>query len=240
VSAAVGADDIARRRDTILETLARAAERAGRRAADVALMAVTKTQTADTVRSAARAGIRLFGENRVQEGTAKIEALGSEFAGLSWRLIGPLQSNKAKSALQWFAAVETLDRERLATRLEALLAEGWPDRVLPVLLEVNVGGEASKSGVSPEEAPRLLDAALACPHLEVRGLMAVPPFDDDPEKSRPHFRRLAALRERLAARAGRPLPELSMGMSHDFAVAAEEGSTEVRVGTALFGPREAA
>jgi len=124
--------------------------------------------------------------------------------------------------------------------LEALLAETWPGRVLPVLLEVNVGAEASKSGVSPEEAPRLLDAALACPHLEVRGLMTVPPFDDDPEKSRPHFRRLAALRERLAVQAGRPLPELSMGMSHDFAVAAEEGSTEVRIGTALFGPREAA
>jgi len=240
VSAAVGADEIARRRDGALETIARAAERAGRRAADVALMAVTKTQSADTVRNAARAGISLFGENRVQEGTAKIEALGSEFPGISWRLIGPLQSNKAKSALQWFAAVETLDRERLATRLEALLAETWPGRVLPVLLEVNVGAEASKSGVSPEETPRLLQVALACPHLEVRGLMAVPPYDEDPEKSRSHFRRLAALRETLADEAGRPLPELSMGMSHDFAVAVEEGSTEVRIGTALFGPREAA
>lgn len=239
MTAAVSAEEIAARRNRALETIARAAERAGRRAGDVALMAVTKTQTADTVRAAARAGFTLFGENRVQEATAKVEAVRGEFPSISWRLIGPLQTNKAKTALQWFTAVETLDRERLASRLEALLAEDWPDRVLPVLLEVNVGGEASKSGVSPEEASRLLDTALACPHLEVRGLMAVPPFEEDPERSRPHFRRLAALRDRLAAGSGRPLPELSMGMSHDYAVAVEEGSTEVRIGTALFGPRTA-
>jgi hypothetical protein len=239
MNAAVSAEDIAARRARILDTLARAANRAGRRPEDVALMAVTKTQSADTVRNAARAGIVLFGENRVQEGTAKIETLGSEFSGVSWRLIGPLQSNKAKSALQWFSALETLDRERLATRLEGILAEAWPARKLPVLLEVNLGGEASKSGVPPEEAPRLLESALGCPHLEVRGLMAVPPWDEDPEKSRPHFRGLAALRDRLSADFRRPLPELSMGMSHDFAVAVEEGSTEVRIGTALFGPRPA-
>ena len=240
MSAALSADEIGRRRERALETIARAAERAGRRPADVALMAVTKTQSVDTVREAIRAGLTLFGENRVQEGTAKIEALRTGFPEASWRLIGPLQTNKARTALHWFTAVETLDRERLATRLETLLAEGWPDRVMPVLLEVNLGGEASKSGVTPDEAPRLLDAALACPHLEVRGLMAVPPFDADPERSRPHFHRLAALRDRLAAGSGRPLPELSMGMSHDFAVAVEEGSTEVRIGTSLFGPRSAA
>jgi len=239
MSGGVAAEDIAARRARALETIAQAAERAGRRAGDVALMAVTKTQSADTVRNAVRAGLVLFGENRVQEGTAKIEALGTGFPSISWRLIGPLQSNKAKSALQWFSALETLDRERLATRLEAILAEAWPDRKLPVLLEVNVGGEASKSGISPEDAPRLLEAALACPHLDVRGLMAVPPYDEDPGKSRPHFRTLSTLRDRLAADFGRPLPELSMGMSHDFAVAVEEGSTEVRIGTALFGPRPA-
>ncbi len=240
MSGTVSLEQIAARRRRALETIARAADRAGRRPADVALMAVTKTRTVETVRNAARAGIALFGENRVQEGAAKIEALGSEFPGISWRLIGPLQTNKAKSALQWFAAVETLDRERLASRLEAVLSEARPERVLPVLIEVNLGGEASKSGVSPEGAAALYEVALACPHLEVRGLMAVPPFDEDPERSRPYFRRLAALRERLAADFGRPLPELSMGMSHDFAVAVEEGSTEVRIGTALFGPREAA
>ena len=108
---------------------------------------------------------------------------------------------------------------------------------LPVLLELNLGGEASKAGIPPEEAERLLEVALACPHLEVRGVMAVPPYDPDPEQSRPYFRRLAGIRDSLARRFGRPLPELSMGMSHDFAVAVEEGATEVRIGTALFGPR---
>jgi len=232
--------EIARRRARILEAIAGAASKSGRRPGDVALMAVTKGHGPGVVREAARAGHTLFGENRVQEGAAKIAALGSEFPGLSWRLIGPLQTNKAKSALQWFAAVESLDRERLAVRLESLLAGDAGGRILPVLLEVNLGGEASKSGAAPDAVPSLYEAALACPHLEVRGLMAVPPYDDDPEKSRPHFRRLFALRESLAARFGRPLPELSMGMSHDFAVAVEEGATEVRVGTALFGARGAA
>jgi PLP dependent protein len=233
-------EQIAERRTRILDEIARAAERAGRLAQDVALMAVTKGHGADTVRAAARAGFTLFGENRVQEGTAKIAALGPEFSGLTWRLIGPLQTNKAKSALQWFAGVESLDRERLAARLEALLAEPSGDRVLPVLLEINLGGETSKSGAAPSEAARLYEAALACPHLDVRGVMAVPPYDADPEASRPHFRRLVRLRDRLAADFRRPLPEISMGMSHDFAVAIEEGATQVRLGTALFGPREAA
>lgn len=235
---AVPVEEIARRRAAILESIATAAARAGRHAEEVTLMAVTKGHGTDTVANAARAGLGLFGENRVQEGTAKIATLQGRFPGLTWRLIGPLQSNKAKSALQWFAAVESLDRERLAVRLEAILAE--EGRRLPVLLEVNVGGEDSKSGVRPEDASRLCEAALACSHLEVRGVMAVPPYDPDPEKARPHFRRLLTIRDRLASEFGRPLPELSMGMSHDFAVAVEEGATEVRIGTALFGPRAAA
>jgi len=230
-------EDIARRRADVLAAIAQAARKALRRPEDVALMAVSKTQPAEIVARAARAGITLFGENRVQEGAAKVEALSGEFPNLEWRLIGPLQTNKARTALQWFHAVESLDRERLAARLEALLSErGQP---LPVLLEINVGREASKSGALPEDAERLGAAALACPHLEVRGLMAVPPFDPDPEKARPHFAAVRELRDRLAARLGTPLPELSLGMSHDFAVAVEEGSTEVRIGTALFGPREA-
>jgi len=233
-------EEIGRRRTQILETIAAAAERRGRRAEDVTLMAVTKGHDVETVRNAARAGLSRFGENRVQEGSAKIAAIGSEFPALTWRLIGPLQSNKAKSALQWFSAVESLDRERLAVRLEGLLAETEPGRRLPVLLEINLGGEASKSGVPPDDAPRLLEAVLACTHLEPRGVMAVPPFDEDPEKSRPYFRRLVAIRDGLSGRCGRPLPEVSMGMSHDYAVAVEEGATEVRVGTALFGPRNAA
>jgi len=235
---AIPVEEIAGRRSAILESIAKAAERAGRRPGEIALMAVTKGHGAETVANAARAGLVLFGENRVQEGAEKVAALRGDFPRLAWRLIGPLQSNKAKTALQWFAVVESLDRERLAVRLEAILAaEG---RRLPVLLEINVAGEDSKSGVSPEMAPRLCEAALACAHLEVRGVMAVPPFDPDPEKSRPHFRRLLAVRDGLAAEFRRPFPEISMGMSHDFAIAVEEGATEVRVGTALFGPRAAA
>ena len=226
------------RRAEILGAVAAAAGKTGRHAGDVALMAVTKTHSPEVVRAAARAGLTRFGENRVQEGAPKAEALRTEFPGLEWRLIGPLQTNKAKTALQWFQVVETVDRERLAQRLESLLQEGG--RQLPVLIEVNLAGEASKSGVPAGDAPRLLDAVLACPHLDLRGLMAVPPYDPDPEKSRPHFAALRELRDRLAKAAGRPLPELSMGMSHDFAVAVEEGATEVRVGTALFGARSAA
>jgi pyridoxal phosphate enzyme (YggS family) len=237
---AVPLEEIGRRRARILKAITAAAAKVGRRPEDVTLMAVTKGHDAETVRNAARAGLVVFGENRVQEGSAKIAALGSEFSGLTWRLIGPLQTNKAKTALQWFSAVESLDRERLAVRLEGILAEEEPGRRLPVLLEINVGGEASKSGVAPEEAPRLLEAVLDCPHLDPRGVMAVPPYDDDPERSRPFFRRLVETRSDLAARAGRPLPVISMGMSHDFSIAVEEGATVVRVGTALFGPRNAA
>jgi PLP dependent protein len=234
----VDAATIARRREDVLSAITRAAANAGRHPGDIALMAVTKMQPVEAIAVAARAGIVRFGENRVQEGAAKIPLLSATFPGLEWRLIGPLQSNKARTALQWFGVIETLDRERLASRLDAMLEETGETR--PVLLEVNVGGEASKAGVSPDELDRLCETALGCRHLEVRGLMTVPPYDDDPEKSRPYFRRLASLREGLSRRFGRPFPELSMGMSHDFAVAVEEGATEVRVGTALFGPRPTA
>jgi pyridoxal phosphate enzyme (YggS family) len=231
----VPVEEIARRRARILETIARAARGRERDPALVSLMAVTKGHSAETVSNAVAAGLTLFGENRVQEGAAKVAALRGQFPDLAWRLIGPLQTNKAKTALQYFHVLESLDRERLAARLETLLAE--EGRIWPVLLEINLGNEQSKSGALPDEAPRLYEAALSCPHLDVRGLMAVPPFDAEPEKSRPYFRELAQLRDRLADQFARALPELSMGMSHDFAVAVEEGATEVRVGTALFGPR---
>jgi pyridoxal phosphate enzyme (YggS family) len=234
----VSAAEIAERRDRVLESIARAAERAGRDPAEVALLAVTKTHPVELVRGAALAGITLFGENRVAEGIGKIQALSGEFPGMEWRLIGPLQTNKAKPALQYFSMIESLDRERLATRLEGLLAV--EDRRFPVLLEINLGAEATKSGTPPEAAVALASAALALPHLEVRGLMAVPPYTEDPGGARPYFKRLKEIRDGLADRFGRPFPELSMGMSHDFEVAVEEGSTEVRVGTALFGVRPAA
>jgi pyridoxal phosphate enzyme (YggS family) len=234
----ISAAEIADRRARVLERIARAAGRSGRDAGQVALLAVTKTHPVEVVRRAALAGLTLFGENRVAEGVTKVEALSEEFPNLEWRLIGPLQTNKAKPALQCFSVIESLDRERLATRLEGLLAA--EDRRFPVLLEINLGGEETKSGALAEQAESLASVALALPHLEVRGLMAVPPYAADPEEARPYFKRLKELRDRLADRFGRPLPELSMGMSHDFEVAVEEGSTEVRVGTALFGPRPAA
>ncbi len=233
---APSADDLGRRLRSIAGRIALAAQRRGRDPAGVSLLAVTKGHAAGVVEAAARAGQTLFGENRVAEGAAKIEALAPRWPGLTWRLIGPLQTNKARRALQYFAAVESVDRQRLVDRLEALLApEG---RTLPVLIEVNLGGEATKSGIPAEQVEALVAGALAQPHLDVQGLMTVPPWADDPEGARPYFRRLVELRDRLADRFGRPLPILSMGMSHDFEVAVEEGSTQVRVGTELFGARE--
>ena len=231
-------DEIAARRTAALASIAQAAEKAGRASGDIELLAVTKGQPAEVVLRAARAGCRIFGENRVAEAVGKIEAARVEFPALTWKLIGPLQTNKAAQALQWFAMVESVDRQRLAERLQRLL-EGSDSR-LPVLLEVNLAAETSKSGAPPEEATALARNLFACPNLDCRGLMAVPPFDADPEKSRPWFRMLRQLRDRMAAELGRPLPEISAGMSHDFPIAVEEGSTQVRLGTALFGPREAA
>jgi PLP dependent protein len=234
----LSAGEIGQRRQEILGRIARAAERARRDPASVALLAVTKTHPVELVTNAAKAGLTLFGENRVAEGAEKIKVLREAFPGLTWRLIGPLQTNKAKAALQYFSAVESVDRERLAVHLETLLAA--EERTLPVLLEVNLAGEATKSGALPENVEKLAEVSLALAHLDVRGVMAVPPLASDPEESRPHFRRLREIRDRLASRFGRSFPEISMGMSGDFEVAVEEGTTEVRLGTALFGPREAA
>ena len=231
-------DQIAERRDDILRRIARAAARSGRDPSGVLLLAVTKSHPVELVRNAAAAGLTHFGENRVAEAGAKIEALGEEFERLIWRLIGPLQTNKARAALQYFSAVESLDRQRLAEKLNSLAAA--QERQLPVLLELNLGGEASKSGAPPEAAVDLAAAVLDLPRLDLRGLMAVPPQRKDPEEARPDFRRLVEIRDRLQDRFGRAFPEVSMGMSHDFEIAVEEGSTEVRLGTVLFGPREPA
>jgi pyridoxal phosphate enzyme (YggS family) len=228
-------DDVRQRVSAVTHRIARAAERSRRDPAGVSLLAVTKGHSVEAIELAARAGLTLFGENRVAEAAEKIELVRQRWPGLVWRLIGPLQTNKARRALQYFSAVESLDRQRLVDRLESLLApEG---RVLPVLIELNLGGETTKSGVPDDQAEQLMAAALAQPHLDVRGLMTVPPYTEDPEGARPYFRQLSELRHRFSDRFGRALPELSMGMSHDFEVAVEEGSTEVRIGTELFGPR---
>jgi pyridoxal phosphate enzyme (YggS family) len=210
-----------------------AARAAARDPADITLIAVSKTHPASVVDAAVAAGAAELGENRVQEAAEKKPGV----RPARWHLIGPLQRNKAKLALEIFDVVHTVDRPKLVDRLGFLLDEHWPDRTLQVLLEVNVGDEPQKAGVAPDEVGRLLDAARAVDQLEVRGLMAIPPFGDDPEASRPYFRELRSVRDRLQDRSGHRLPELSMGMSHDFEVAIAEGATMVRVGTAIFGPR---
>jgi pyridoxal phosphate enzyme (YggS family) len=212
-----------------------AAERARRAPSDILLVAVSKTFGPDDVRAALRAGQRDFGENRVQEGLDKIEAVGP--GDLAWHLIGPLQTNKAKKAAAAFTWIHSLDRLELIRKLDAAAHElGVRPRVL---VQVNLAQEASKHGADAAAARELADAALDARALDLRGLMNVPPFPTDPEDSRPWFRRLRELRDALVADGipdGR-LRELSMGMSHDFEVAIEEGATIVRVGTAIFGRR---
>jgi len=224
---------LAERLARVREGIGRAAERSGRPADAITLIAVGKTQPAEIVAEAVRAGATDLGENRVQEAAAKKPAV----PRATWHLIGPLQRNKARLALEIFDVLQTVDRPELVERLQFLLDEHWPGRVVPVFLEVNVAAEPQKAGVLPEDALELGREVSGAPGLELRGLMCIPPFDEDAEASRPHFRRLAVLREELEQRLGRPLPALSMGMSHDYEVAVEEGATHVRVGTAIFGPR---
>lgn len=227
------ADELASRLAAVRCRIAEAAEDARRDPGEITLIAVGKTFPAEVVAAAVAAGARDLGENRVQEAAGKKPGV----EGARWHLIGPLQRNKAKSALEVFDLIHTVDRPEIADRLQLLLAEHWPHRRLPVLLEINVGDEPQKAGAVPSEARELLDHALGCDRLEVRGLMAIPPWGDDPEASRPFFRSLRELRDRLQQDSGPPLPELSMGMSHDFEIAIAEGATMVRVGTAIFGAR---
>ncbi|MGD0932210.1 MAG: YggS family pyridoxal phosphate-dependent enzyme [Candidatus Korobacteraceae bacterium] len=215
----------------IRERIAGAARRAGRNPEDIALMAVTKTQPAERIAEACAAGQRLFGENRVQEFAEKFGAL-TELHDAEFHMIGHLQSNKVTKAAEIFAAVDSVDSVRLGERLNA--AAETAGKSLDVLIEVNLGGEAAKSGVAPDSAEleRILEAAPGWRSLRIRGLMTVPPFTDDPEGARPYFHQLRELRERLGG-----LDVLSMGMSNDFEVAIEEGSTCVRIGTGIFGER---
>jgi PLP dependent protein len=228
------ADNVAR----VRERIAAAAARVGREPQSITLMSVSKTVEPERIRQAVELGIRVLGENRVQEFESKFPRH-EDRTGAEWHLIGHLQSNKARKAVELFDAIDSLDSVRLADKLnQSAEALG---KVLPVLIEINVGGEASKTGI-PVDSPDLDGLLLALPgfeHLQVRGLMAVPPFTPHPEAARPYFRLLRDLRDSIAARR---LPRiqmdvLSLGMSHDFEVAIEEGSTCVRVGTAIFGER---
>ena len=203
-------------------------------------MAVTKTHPPERIREAYESGLRLFGENRVQEFAGKAAAL-ANLVDPDWHMIGHLQTNKAAKAVELFGAVDSVDSVKLAEKLDAA-AKNFGKK-LAVLIEINVGGEAAKSGVAPDsqELQELLQAAPRLDALVFRGLMTVPPFTDNPDEARPYFRKLHELRNTIAARKlpGVGMDVLSMGMSHDFEVAIEEGSTCVRVGTAIFGERTA-
>jgi hypothetical protein len=216
------------------ERIARAAERAGRRAEEISLVAVSKTFPADAIRAAYDAGLRAFGENRVQEFESKQPKL-RDLANVTWHLIGHLQSNKARRAVHLFHQVDSIDSLGLAQKLDSAAAA--EAKRLPVLIEVHLGGEATKSGVSEGDLGTLADGVEKMPHVELRGLMTIPPYSDHAESARPYFRKLRELRDGISQRLGRTLPGLSMGMSHDFEVAIEEGASEIRIGTALFGQR---
>ena len=223
---------------SIHERIAAAASRAGRNPEEIALMAVSKTHPPERIREAYEAGLRVFGENRIQEFANKIGAL-QNLPDAEWHMIGHLQTNKASKATELFHAVDSVDSLKLAEKLDA--AARQLGKKLSLLLEINVGGEAAKSGVAPDSSAldELLIAAPRLDSLQFRGLMTVPPFTDDPQDARPYFRKLRGLRDNIAARKhpGVNLDVISMGMSHDFEVAIEEGSTCVRVGRAIFGER---
>ena len=213
-------------------TIAEAAARAGRRADEVELVAVSKTHPPETVREAVEAGHLIFGESRVQEARAKIPLLPSR---ARWHFIGHLQSNKVRAALPLFDLFHGVDTVAIAKDMQRVaLMSGI---FCPILLEVNVAGEGTKFGFKPEELSRCMDELLGLDRLQLSGLMAIAPFHPDPEHSRPFFVKLRELRDSLAAKFGAGLPTLSMGMSGDYAVAIEEGATVVRVGSAIFGAR---
>lgn len=220
----------------IQERIARAAARAGRTAEEITLIGVSKTHPTSAIREAYEAGIRHFGENRVQEWEGK--RAGTEGLAANWHLIGHLQSNKTARAARLFHSIDSVDDFAIARRLDRGRAEAGITGRLRVLIEVRVAPEETKSGVEINDLSALAESFAELPRLHLAGLMGIPPFLEEAEQVRPYFRRLRDLRDELTREIGIDLSVLSMGMSHDFEVAIEEGATEVRVGTALFGARE--
>lgn len=223
--------------EAVRERIALAARRAGRDPGGIQLLAVSKTIPLEEVEQGYRAGLRLFGENWMQEGAAKVDRA-EGLTDAVWHFIGHLQKNKARDAARCFQVIHTVDSEKLAILLDRWA--GHFDKRLDILLQVHLGGEETKHGVAEEELPRLAAAVRELPNLRLCGLMTLPPWDADPEDVRPWFRRLRELRQQLASGEAAGLDHfrhLSMGMSHDLEVAVEEGATIIRVGTALFGPR---
>lgn len=237
---AIGPMSIAQNIARLQERIHAAARRANRPEKEITLMAVTKTVAPAKIREAYASGLHVFGENRVQEFASKINPLNDLHA--EWHMIGHLQTNKAAKATELFAQIDSVDSLRLAQKLNSTAAES--SKRIRVLIEINIAGEAAKSGLAPDslELEQLLQAAPELPQLTICGLMTVPPYNEDPERSRPYFRKMRDLFERIAARKlpGASMEILSMGMSHDFEIAIEEGSTCVRIGTAIFGERPAA
>ena len=223
-------NDIADNLNAIRRLISEAALRVGRNPDEVKLVAVSKTHPTDVLRKAIDAGACCLGESKVQEAESKIVELGREAA--EWHLIGHLQSNKARRAVQLFDVIQSVDSIELAQRLERICIEESRDE-LPVFVQVDLAGEETKSGVPEAALPPIIVYLKTCKQLRLKGLLIVPPYDDDVEKTRPYFERLREIRDNLL-----PGGELSMGMSHDFETAIEEGATVVRVGTAIFGQRE--
>jgi len=217
----------------IKERIERACERAGRDPGEVSILAASKTRTPEEIREVFEAGIRLFGENRVQEARDKIPLLSD--LSIEWHMIGHLQRNKVKYAVNLFDVVESLDSKELADELEKRLSK--LGKKMRVFIEVKLSPEETKHGCSPEEVLELARYVLSLEHLKLEGLMTVPPYFEDLELVRPYFRKLREIRDNLEDALGVNLPHLSMGMSHDFEVAVEEGATIVRIGTAIFGLR---
>ncbi len=222
--------DIAENLKAIHRRIGEAAARSGRDANDIKLVAVSKTHPPAVLRQAIDAGATVLGENKVQEAESKIAELGRDDA--EWHLIGHLQSNKARKAVQLFDVIQSLDSLELAQRLDRICDEEGRDE-LRVFIEVDLAGEETKAGMPEGDIPQLVEYLRTCKHLRLNGLMIVPPYDDNVENTRPYFKRLSDIRDDLL-----PGGELSMGMSHDFEVAIEEGATVVRIGTAIFGARE--
>ena len=224
--------DLAANLSAIRERISAACERSGRDSASVSLLAVTKTHPPEMVAEAARLGLALFGENKAQEAKGKIALCPGR---LRWHMIGHLQSNKCRDAVELFEMIESVDSLHLAEEINRRAEQA--SKAMPILLEVNAVGEASKFGYRPEQLLSDLPKLNALPRLEIHGLMTVPPYSPVPERVRPIFRQLRELKQKCEGVLGAPLPHLSMGMSGDFEVAVEEGATIVRIGSALFGER---
>jgi pyridoxal phosphate enzyme (YggS family) len=219
---------------SIQDRIIKAARLAGRDPAEIRLVAVSKTVSAESIQEAMAAGVTILGENYVQEARKKITHIGKQVA---WHFIGHLQSNKARYAVDLFSMIHSVDRLSLAEELDQ--EANKRGTMVPVLIQVNISGEESKSGIDPQGTLQLLERIAALQHLSVQGLMTMPPWFADPEAARPYFSALRKLRDELASKKipGVALQELSMGMSGDFEVAIQEGATLVRIGTAIFGPR---